>query len=241
MLNYLLPYLLLMAHLVSGGGWLIRITRKLTLEESRQQWIKYGTYLVLVNLLWCCLVWVPALFPYLGWLIALIALFEWWRVIKPLKNKTGLIFAYMLISGAFVGFTYMDSKILLFSYFVVVLFDGSCQVIGQLLGKRALLPKISPRKTLEGLSGGFIVTLATALLTRQSFAFEWSELIFRTCLLMVAAFTGDLLASAAKRSAKVATFGKLLPGHGGILDRFDSLMMAGAYTFMIAAIQNWIR
>lgn len=239
--DFLLAYLLLMAHLVSGGFWLTRITRKLEAEESKQQWIKYGTYLLLVNLLWCCLVWFPAIFPYLGWLLVLIALFELWLVIKQLRNKIALIFAFLLLSGAFIGFTYMDPKILLFTYFVVVLFDGSCQVSGQLFGKRALLPKISPRKTLEGLSGGFIITLATVLLTRKSFNFEWSELILRTFLLMGAAFTGDLLASAVKRSVNVSTFGRMLPGHGGILDRFDSLMMAGALTFLFDEIQNWIR
>ncbi len=241
MREYLLPYLLLMAHFISGGLWLIRITGKLEPAESKQQWIKYLTYLLLVNLLWSCMLWAQAIFPYVGWSILLLALREWGRAVNPLKNNLGLIFAFLLISGAFAGFIYMDANTLLFTYFVVVLFDGSCQVIGQLLGKRALFSKISPRKTLEGLIGGIIITLATTLLTRHSFAFGWSELILRTCMLMAAAATGDLLASAVKRSAHIATFGKILPGHGGILDRFDSLIMAGALTFLLAEIQNWIR
>jgi phosphatidate cytidylyltransferase len=57
---------------------------------------------------------------------------------------------------------------------------------------------------------------------------------------MMAAFIGDLLASAVKRSAEVTTFGNILPGHGGILDRFDSLMMAGAFTFLFAQLQQFI-
>ncbi len=241
MREYLLPYLLLMAHFISGGLWLIRITGKLEPEESKQQWIKYMTYLLLVNLLWSCMLWAKTIFPFVGWTILLLAWFELGRAVKHLRNKIGLIFAFLLISGAFAGFVSMDTNILLFTYFVVVLFDGSCQVVGQLLGKRSLFSKISPRKTVEGLLGGSIITLATAVLTRHSFAFGWGELILRTSMLMVAAATGDLLASAVKRSAHLASFGRMLPGHGGILDRFDSLMMAGALTFLFTEVQNWIR
>jgi phosphatidate cytidylyltransferase len=236
--DYLLPYLLLMAHFVSGAFWIIRINRRLELAEARKQWTKFGIYLLLVNLIWYCLLLVPAVFPYIGWIVILMAAFEWWKALKKVKGRAWLIIAFLIVAGGFAGFLYMDQNILLYALFVVVLFDGSCQVAGQLIGKRPLLPRISPRKTMEGLIGGVLVTLATSLATRRSFSFDWAELIITTCVIMAAAFTGDMLASAVKRKAKIATFGKMIPGHGGVIDRFDSLMMTGALLYLIAHIRH---
>jgi phosphatidate cytidylyltransferase len=238
--NYLLPYLLLMAHFVSGAFWIIRINRKLEPAEVKNQWTKFIVYLLLVNLVWSCLVWFESIFPFLGWIILLIASMEWWRTVKILKSRIWLVLVFLLISGGFIGFLYLNKNIILFTYFVVVLFDGSSQVGGQVLGKRPLLPKISPRKTAEGVAAGTVITLATTLLTRKSFSFEWGGLILTACLIMATAFLGDLLASAVKRKAKVATFGKVLPGHGGIIDRFDSLLMAGFVIFLFSQAQKWI-
>jgi phosphatidate cytidylyltransferase len=149
--------------------------------------------------------------------------------------------AFLLISGGFLRFLYLDKNWLLYTYFVVVLFDGSCQVAGQLVGKRPLLPRISPRKTVEGLAGGAVITLATILLTRGSFSFGWGRLILSTCLIMTAAFMGDLLASAIKREAGISVFGRAIPGHGGVTDRFDSLMMSGAVICLLFLIKQFIK
>ncbi len=238
MLEYLLPYLLLMAHFVSGAFWIIRINRRLELAEGRKQWAKFGIYLLLVNLIWFCLLWVPAVFPYIGWIVILMAAFEWWKALKKIKGRAWLIIAFLIVAGGFAGFLYMDQNILLYAFFVVVLFDGSCQVAGQLIGKRPLLPRISPRKTMEGLIGGALVTLATSLAIRRSFSLDWAELIITTCVIMAAAFTGDLLASAVKRKAKIETFGEVIPGHGGVIDRFDSLMMTGALLYLLTNIRH---
>lgn len=237
--EYLLPYLLLMAHFVSGALWLIRINSRLEPGEAEKQWLKYLVYLVLVNLLWCCLVWYTVIFPYFGWIVILIATTEWWRAVKNRRSRVWLMLAFLTVAGGFLGFLYLDKNTLLFVYFVVVLFDGSCQVAGQLFGKRPLLPRISPKKTVEGLAGGAIITLATALLARTGFSFRWSELILYTLLIMTAAFMGDLLASAQKRKAKTGTFGRVIPGHGGVLDRFDSLLMAGSVIYLLSLIQHW--
>lgn len=239
MSEYLLPYLLLMAHFLSGAFWLIRITSRLEPGQAKEQWIKYFVYLALVNLLWCSLVWYPAIFPYFGWIVILMAAAEWWRAVRNRKSRVWLMLVFLSVAGGFLGFLYLDKNTLLFVYFVVVLFDGSCQVAGQLFGKGLLLPKISPRKTIEGLAGGTIITLATAMLTRLSFSLEWNELIFDTCLIMSAAFIGDMLASTIKRKAKIEIFGRAIPGHGGVLDRFDSLLMAGAVVYLLSLIQHW--
>ena len=170
--SYLIPYLLLIAHFVSGALWQIRINRSLDRDEAKKQWTKYLIYLLLLNLIWCCLVWLPSIFPFIGLIVILIASTEWWRALRKIKGRFWLILAFLLVAGGFAGFIYMDQNQILFIYFVVVLFRGSCQVVGQLFGKKALLPRISPRKTMEGLIGGVLITLATSLLTRRSFSFE---------------------------------------------------------------------
>ena len=81
--------------------------------------------------------------------------------------------------------------------------------------------------------------MVTTMLTRNSFSFEWSGLILATCLVMGGAFLGDMLASAVKRKAKIATFGNAIPGHGGVIDRFDSLMMAGSIIYLLSAVLDW--
>ena len=130
----------------------------------------------------------------------------------------------------------MDKAKILFTFFVVVLFDGACQISGQLIGKRPLLPKISPRKTIEGFIGGVIITLASSLLVVQTFAYTLLEMTLTTSLIMTAAFCGDLLASAIKRNAGFEHFSHLLPGHGGILDRYDSLILAGGVMYVYSLI-----
>jgi phosphatidate cytidylyltransferase len=239
--EYLLPYLLLMAHFVSGGLWLILINRRLDRDGVKKQWTKYVVYLLLVNLLWFCIVWFEKILPVFGGGIILLASVEWWRAVKVLEKRVWLILVFLLIAGGFLRFLYLDKNWLLYTFFVVFLFDGSCQVAGQLVGKRPLLPRISSRKTLEGLAGGAVITLATTLLVRGSFSFGWGRLILTTCLIMAAAFLGDLLASAIKRVVGIVEFGRAIPGHGGIIDRFDSLMMAGSAISLLSLIQHVIK
>ena len=236
--EFLLPYLLISAHFVSGAIWLININRKLDPGSSKKQWIKFTLYIVLFNLIWFSMVCFDALFfPLLGYLIIAIGSWEWWNAIKQNSQKIGLTIGFILVMVGFWKFLYLDKNDILFTFFVVVLFDGSSQIIGQLLGKRQLAPKISPRKTIEGLAGGALVTLLTSLLTKHTFSLGWMELILMTCILMIAAFAGDLLASIIKRKANIKSYSKALPGHGGILDRYDSLILAGSVMYIIHLIK----
>ena len=161
--------MLIMAHFLSGAIWMIVINRKVETGIVREQWTKYMIYLLLFNILWHSIVWFESLFPILGYLIMFAGLVEWLNAIKSNSRKIWLAMAFMLVMAGFWRFLYLDKTEILYTFFVVVLFDGSCQVVGQLVGKRNLFPKISPRKTVEGLVGGTIVTLATSLLVKNIF------------------------------------------------------------------------
>jgi phosphatidate cytidylyltransferase len=159
-------------------------------------------------------------------------LIEAGRVIRSIRMGALGMMPVILIIVGFWFFLSLEKREILFVYFTVVLFDGACQIIGQLLGKTPLMPSISPNKTVEGLIGGVIVCLVTAVLVKTSFQYGWLPFMLYTGMILVSAFTGDLLASALKRAAGISSFGKVLPGQGGILDRFDSFIMAGAVFYL---------
>ena len=105
--------------------------------------------------------------------------------------------------------------------------DMGAYFVGSTLGKHKLCPEISPKKTVEGAVGGILSSIVVSLIL--VFAFSVTEkllaaLIF-TIPFCILGMIGDLFASAIKRTAGIKDYGNLIPGHGGILDRFDSIIM----------------
>ena len=106
------------------------------------------------------------------------------------------------------------------------------------MGKTKLCPTISPGKTKEGAIGGFVGTLITALIFSLVFQFSLLHAFAIGLIVAVAAPLGDLVESILKRVCHVKDSGTLIPGHGGVLDRFDSLLFAApavyVYLFLIS-------
>jgi phosphatidate cytidylyltransferase len=125
------------------------------------------------------------------------------------------------------GFTQAVSADLLSFFFLVLMgADTGAYYVGKSLGKHKLAPSISPGKTWEGVAGGFIASLLMAILAHFWF---FRELPLKVALplagvMIVIGIFGDLTESALKRGAGAKDAAKLLPGHGGILDRLDSLL-----------------
>ena len=116
--------------------------------------------------------------------------------------------------------------------------DTFAFAVGKAKGKTKLCPSISPGKTREGAMGGFIGTITVALLFSFIFQFSLIHGLVIGTIIAVAAPLGDLVESILKRVCQVKDSGTLIPGHGGVLDRFDSLLFAApavyAYLFLIA-------
>lgn len=111
--------------------------------------------------------------------------------------------------------------------------------VGRTFGRHKLAPRTSPSKTIEGAAGGIVAAVTAALLTgvvvqrigaAQVNAVEL--LIYALAISVISQF-GDLSLSTVKRMTKIKDFGSLMPGHGGILDRFDSLLFALPLTFVL--------
>lgn len=117
------------------------------------------------------------------------------------------------------------SKLVFFLLLVVWLGDSGAYYVGKTLGKHKLSPRISPKKTVEGLAGGIAASVITAVVIHFTFfrSFPLLHAILAGVILSFAGVVGDLAESMWKRSAAVKDSGTLLPGHGGFLDRFDSI------------------
>lgn len=114
--------------------------------------------------------------------------------------------------------------LVLFVVFLTQFNDVAQYIWGKLLGSRKIIPKVSPNKTWEGFLGGVATTTLLAfLLARWLTPLAWPWALAAGVLISVAGFIGDVTISALKRDIGLKDTGTLLPGHGGILDRIDSL------------------
>ena len=103
--------------------------------------------------------------------------------------------------------------------------DTMAYIVGSLIGKTSL-SKISPKKTWEGTLGGIILATFVAGVIAWQFDFNIQKIVIIAGIASVAGTFGDLLESKLKRMAGVKDSGNIMPGHGGFLDRFDSLLLA---------------
>ena len=124
--------------------------------------------------------------------------------------------------------------------------------VGKNFGKRKLAPKLSPNKTIEGsvasIAGSVVfgmgvyylgIYLAGRGFTALSISSPAWQMVLLAILLNLAAQLGDLLESAIKRGANVKDSGTLLPGHGGILDRIDALLLAAPVLWYVLLLEDW--
>jgi len=140
---------------------------------------------------------------------------------------------YLIFSTGFLYFSRLGNELVLFTFLVLSIFDAFSQISGQLLGKRKLVPSISPGKTVEGLAGGAVVAVGTSVLLMSLTGISVSGTLLLAAGITLFAFLGDLAASLFKRQFGVKDFSELLPGHGGFLDRFDSLIAGGALVALL--------
>ena len=132
----------------------------------------------------------------------------------------------------------MDFVFMLLPIVCVIITDTFALFTGMLIGKHKLAPAVSPKKTVEGAIGGTVfgvlVFIAAAIISEKVIGVDVNLPLFATAGLLTSVIGqfGDLFMSVIKRHCDLKDFGNLMPGHGGILDRFDSLIFA-APTFLL--------
>ena len=140
-----------------------------------------------------------------------------------------LIISYIIISLIFF-FTINFSNNIFLSFnlfiFIVITFDIFSYIIGKLFGKNKLV-KISPNKTIEGLMGGIIFSFILSLIFLSVLDINIDiYLIVFIFITIISAFLGDLIESFFKRKNNLKNSSELIPGHGGVFDRFDSFLFS---------------
>ena len=179
-------------------------------------------------------------------ILGIILFFEWPRLCN--KNKqlwflTPIYPVLPVILLIYFNYAYRPIDIFfpLYPFFISWAADTGGYIFGVLFGKYKICSRISPKKTWEGLFGSFSFVFFVNLLLvikRPAFVlFGLSKSLFLLILISVVltgiAFLGDIFISFLKRKAKIKDTGTLLPGHGGLLDRFDSVFFVVVVVFLI--------
>jgi len=128
-----------------------------------------------------------------------------------------------------------------FPFIIAFSTDTFAYLTGKLLGKTKLIPSVSPNKTVEGSLGGVIACLILSYFYARTFMPEFQfYAIFLGLLGSVLSQIGDLIASKMKRIFDIKDFGKIMPGYGGVLDRFDSLIIVLPLVYYFMVLFNYI-
>lgn len=156
-----------------------------------------------------------------------------------MKDAFFMIGAIILLGAVFNVFILLRALSLyqvLYLMLIAIMTDTFAMVIGGLIGKHKLIPDVSPKKTWEGSVAGSIVGSAIAIIFYSYLIGEFSvSLVVITLLLSIVGQFGDLVFSKIKRENKIKDFSNIMPGHGGILDRLDSLIFISlAYIILIS-------
>lgn len=164
------------------------------------------------------------------------------------EQVTAAFFAF-LYAPVMLSFVYLTRMVPQGIYMVWMILisawgsDTCAYVVGKLIGKKKIFPKLSPKKSLEGCIGG----VAGAALIGGLYGYFFVEAAFpEQKIVWIVAFicgvgalmsmVGDLAASAIKRNHDIKDYGKLIPGHGGIMDRFDSMIVAAPMIYFLALL-----
>ena len=200
-------------------------------DRRRRDWLKYGVYAAVINGLWgAAYLGRTAAGAALG-LIALGGTAEIFRLVRPPYRAPAAVTAGLALAVALRGMLWSPGTAgegaFAFVVLVTAATDSFAELTGRLCGGRRLCPRLSPHKTVAGLLGGLGMAVLVALLL--GFLLPGAHGVGLALLGLttgLGAVGGDLLCSAIKRAAGVKDFSDLLPGHGGVLDRFDSLLLA---------------
>lgn len=180
----------------------------------------------------------------LAYLVLPLSLIHW--IVLGTKNTVEEpdIINYLSQSSPFNS----DHQNIYFSSFIIIGFfiiqwvsDTGAFVFGITLGKHRLFERISPKKSWEGAIGGFISTVGAAFLVHYLYPeLELSHWIIISIIITFFGIYGDLIESLFKRSVSIKDSGKIMPGHGGVLDRFDSTLIALPMVYFYLQIISYL-
>lgn len=173
---------------------------------------------------------------FLGELFIYVFAFPKYRVESVMAAVFSFLYVPLMIS--FIELTRMEEGGIYAVWVILICSWGSdtcAYVVGKLIGKKKVFPRLSPKKSLEGCIGGALgAALLGAVYGRWVAAQKNTILFALACALgAVVSMVGDLSASAIKRNREIKDYGKLIPGHGGVMDRFDSVIVTAPIVYFL--------
>ena len=185
-----------------------------------------------------------AIFAYLLYVMS-VAVFSKGEIVSSKSAEVFMSFTYVVASfTSLCTIRYINHGMLCFLLVFLTAWgsDAMAYIVGSLIGKHKLIPDVSPKKTVEGSIGGVLCSmllcmaygLVIELITE--YTANYLTLAITGLILAVVSQIGDLIASLIKREYGVKDYGNLLPGHGGIMDRFDSILAVSTPLMVICII-----
>ncbi len=166
------------------------------------------------------------------------------NVATALMGIVWIVIPLALLSGFFnlaEEIKWRQAGLLLGFFLILWIYDSGAYIIGSLIGKHKMIERVSPKKTWEGFAGGAFAGLLTAWMVSASFTelntYEW---LLTAVIIIIAGTCGDLVESMFKRNAGIKDSGKILPGHGGILDRFDAVLLAAPVVYILIRLIRFV-
>ena len=200
--------------------------------------------LIFISILWFATLYSVASCSILFSIIGLICIYEMYQlrlgktkiiplvyIITPFILIQILIWKYLSIN-IYDNIVWMP-KVILYLFALTWTFDTFAYIFGVKFGKHKILPSISPKKSWEGFIGGLIFTTILAIFI---FGENINKILMYSVLIPISATLGDFIESYYKRKAMAKDSGNLIPGHGGMLDRMDSLLISISVISLIIII-----
>ncbi|MEO0060002.1 MAG: hypothetical protein RLZZ312_1649 [Bacteroidota bacterium] len=159
-----------------------------------------------------------------------------------------IVLPFVLLTKIPIGINGYNPKIIISIFILIWTNDTFAYIVGKSIGKHKLFESISPKKTIEGFLGGvFFATIAGYFISKYYFDPKENYLTKSILIWTITAFIvgifgtiGDLVQSKFKRLANVKDSGKIMPGHGGILDRLDSVIFVAPFVYLFYQILNYV-
>ena len=238
-------YIIILSYFVLGAVGFYFINRRKEKEVAKKSWTKFLTYFFIIHILFFSIVINPVAFQLVAALIVAVSASELLKLFRKTNYSEKVFFlssviVFAILALGFVSFSQLDKELILFAFLILSIFDAFSQISGQLFGKTKIAPEISPNKTVGGTVGGSIIAILSALFMNRLYDQPWYIAMLLAAGVVFFAFIGDILASLYKRKFGVKDYSNLIPGHGGFLDRFDSLIAGGAWVALFVTVLEYM-
>ena len=221
-----------------GGIGMYVASRRVAPAERKARKLKFFSYFIITHaMLLCAFSGVAAFFPLLVVLLAagfgeLIAAARHRR--RMFRSTVAAFVVYgVSAAGALYYVLHTAPARIAYLYLIVCVLDAYSQIVGQFIGRHPLAPAISPAKTVEGAVGGTVAAMIAALICRELAGYSPLYSILWGGMAAGVGILADLAASKYKRLCSIRDYSMLLPGQGGVVDRFNSF-------FAVTGLSGWL-